>query len=106
MNSKEALVAREGVVVELTLPSGMTILARRPGPTQLAQWGRQKAESEFLGVAGFTRDLLLYCLVKPRISLDPRGDDEVHPGAVPFEDLTFVVRWALGVEEFSAQWVM
>jgi hypothetical protein len=100
--------------VELVLPSGATILARRPDAMQLASWnklpmslaaaasgegGAASVTTEQAGeLAGFLRDLLVYCCVAPRISLTP-GEDEMHPRDVPQADWTFIINWALRVEE-------
>jgi hypothetical protein len=101
--------------VELTLPSGLTVLARRPDPAAVLTWGRlplglaaelmEKGEQtpmarpQILENIEVVRQLLLYCLVRPRISLDPRGDDEIHPREIPMEDVAFVTRWAMRGEE-------
>jgi len=102
---------------DLTLPSGMTIKARRPGPLQLALWGRlpfslvaavsgetapaASAGEQAAGIAAFLRNLLLYCCVSPRISLDPKGEAEIHPSEINDEDLAFIVKWATSMEESS-----
>lgn len=105
-------------VVELTLPSGMTIMARRPDPAQLAVWGvlpgslvgavgdagtrgRGDAESTDSRMDAI-RDLFVWCCVSPRISLNPEGDDEIHPREVPQADWLHIVRWALRSEEAAA----
>lgn len=102
-------------VVDLTLPSGMVIRARRPDPAQLAVWGILPAS--LVGAAGeprpsgsgdavskmtAIRDLFIWCCVSPRISLAPQGDDEIHPREVPEKDWLFIVRWALRSEEAAA----
>lgn len=101
--------------VSLGLPSGMTILARRPDPVQLAVWGRlplqlaaasvrQKVEPELTVEDGielmtFHRDLLTYCCVEPHISLTPSGEGEIHPKDIPEEDWKYILRWAMRFEE-------
>ena len=114
--------------VELQLPSGAKILARRPDPAQVALWGRlplglasvgqtsrgapsgphstgQEAsptaitDEQALEAMHLSRQMLYYCCVEPRISLDPRGDDEIHPRDIPPEDLLFLLRWAMRREE-------
>lgn len=101
-----------GEVVELMLPSGTKIMARRPQPFQLAIWGnmlnRLKVFPEIPGqpftdpqldnLAAVVFELLSYCYMKPRMCLLPRGRDEVAPKDVPVGDYMFVFRWALGVE--------
>jgi hypothetical protein len=101
---------------ELVLPSGQTILARRPNAVQLAVWGRlplqlvgavigggqaglQLSAEDSLELAGFYRDLLIFCCVEPRISLNPVGEGEIHPKDVPGEDWQFIIRWAMRFEE-------
>ena len=100
--------------VELTLPSGLTILARRPDPMQMLSWGRLPlglaaaaapeggggiGNDELLAGIEFSRQLLQYCFVKPQISLDPKGDSEIHPREIPLEDSMWVMRWARRTEE-------
>ena len=80
-----AKAAAAAETAELTLPSGMTITARRPDPAQLAVWGLLPA-SLVGDVAGGVpapedpaarmaqiRDLFVYCCVSPRISMTPVG---------------------------------
>src|SRR5579862_861971 len=87
--------------VDLELPSGMVIRARRPDPSQLLLWGylplglaaevqsRDAASSEpgaaapatkeeILAGMRLSRDLLLYCCVEPSVSLTPAAG-EIHP---------------------------
>lgn len=113
---RKALEAAE--VVDLALPSGMVIRARRPGPVQLAAWGllpfglaaaaagvdaAEKARSvDVEKTFAQMRDLLVYCCVAPRVSLEPAGEEEIHPRAIPERDWTFIVRWALRAEETAA----
>jgi hypothetical protein len=103
--------------VELELPSGAKIRALRPDLMQLAAWnvlpmglagavvGEGEAQlptvEKTLEVITAGRDLLVYCCVEPRISLTP-GEDEIHPRDIPKEDWTFILRWALRVEEARA----
>ena len=117
--AKWRAAARAGAIkgaVELALPSGTKILARRPDPVQLAMWARlpfsltAAAAPEAAGPAEMTgedvmalaqtmRDVLLWCCVEPRVTLEPRGEDEMHPRDIPDEDLHFLFRWALRGEE-------
>jgi hypothetical protein len=99
--------------IELQLPSGAKILARRPDPAQVAMWGRLPlglsaaaapgggpiTDEQALEAMHLSRQMLYYCCVQPRISLDPRGDDEIHPRDIPPEDLLFLLRWAMRREE-------
>jgi len=110
---KAAQAARQGAV-ELDLPSGMKILARRPAPGDMAVWGglpfslavaaakktdpATVSNQDVLDMIAFNRDLLVYCVLEPRISLSP-GPEEIHPRDIPFEDWQFIVHWAMRVEE-------
>lgn len=106
--AREAALAE---AVELELPSGVKILARRPDPEQLAAWGalplglvtgggaqQQMTEQEAQDLMRLSRDLLLYCSVDPRISQAP-GPGEIHPRDIPREDWMFILRWAMRSEE-------
>lgn len=105
-----------GEIVELVLPSGRKITAKRPQPHELFAWGallyRREVFSQPLGqpftdrqlddLAGVIFELLSYCCVKPRISLLPRDTDEIRPADMLPEDYMWVVRWALGQEATPA----
>jgi hypothetical protein len=99
--------------VELTLPSGMTIKARRPSPLQVAMWGHLplglaaaaapgsgalSSEDVRAGIE-LSRRLLEYCCVDPRVSLAPQGEHEIHPSDIPLTDTLFILRWARGEED-------
>jgi hypothetical protein len=99
---------------DLTLPSGMAIKARRPGPLKLAEWGKLPlllgmAQSGGQGttaeqaveIADFMRLLLVYCCIEPRISETASEDseDEIRPRDLPEADWMFIVRWAMRIEE-------
>ena len=123
---KKAREAAGAGAVELTLPSGAKILARRPNPVQLATWGKlpmllanaaheamagraqgaptapQAKMDEVAEIATLYRDLLVHCCVNPRISLEPTGDDEIHPRDIPEEDWTYITHWAMRVGEARA----
>lgn len=106
--------------VELTLPSGMVVQARRPGPLALAGWERlpfglvadaiagtmvtpgAMNETQVGMAAEFMREVLVYCVVSPRISMEARGEDEIHPRDIPEQDWLYVVMWALRVGEVDA----
>jgi len=105
--------------VELTLPSGMVILARRPDPVQLVAWNKLPLmlagaaagetdaiatatdEQQMVQVAGFYRDVLVYCCVDPQVSLTPQAG-EIHPKMIPHADWTFILNWAMRVKEAEA----
>lgn len=111
--AKKGQEAAPAAAVELTLPSGAVILARRPDPVQLASWGYlplglvqtdgQKASAADLArYAAFMRDVLQYCCVQPRVSLDPQGPEEIAPGQIPDGDWQFIVKWATRQQEVEA----
>jgi hypothetical protein len=101
--------------VDLILPSGMTIKARRPNPLQLAHWDRMPfslaaatqdgetmegpTQQEIVNTAKFMQEMVLFCCLNPRISMEPKSDDEIHPRDIPQEDWLFIVHWALRSEE-------
>ena len=96
--------------VELELPSGMKVVARRPGVLQLAEWQRlpvllasmalgEKAkggEDELVELAEYLKKMLCWCC------LDPLVPEEIDPKEIPWEDVQFLVAWALRVEEARA----
>jgi len=107
---KAGQAAADADAVDLALPSGMVIKARRPDPMQLAVWGvlpfglaATASASTGNGSGSLTvseaatlmRTVLEYCCVSPRISLTPAGADEIHPAKIPNPDLMFIVGWAL-----------
>ena len=113
MTAKEwkALAAATAEVVTLTLPSGMVIQAVRPGPLQFAAWNKLPMLLDQAGPAGggignddaielaeYLRALLIYCCVAPRVSMTPT-EEEIHPRELPDKDWTFIVRWAMRLEE-------
>jgi len=118
--AQKARQAARKDATELELPSGMVIRARRPGPLALAGWGRLPLSLATAANGGgvdaaplgrdeavqFTetlRDLLLYCVVEPAISLHP-ADGEIHPGEIPDDDLNYILAWAMrGPEAVSLE---
>lgn len=50
---------------------------------------------DLLNNMAFGRDLLLYCAVEPRISLNPTSDDEIAPEDILPDDFTFLVSWVM-----------
>lgn len=50
---------------------------------------------DLLNSLAFGRDLLLYCAVSPKISLDPKADDEIAPEEILPEDFTFLINWVM-----------
>lgn len=97
---------RAKAAVKLMLPSGMEVRARRPGPLQLAEWGRLpmqlaaaasgesgNAPGDLGEMAEHIRRIVGWCLVEPRVP------EEIQAEEIPGEDLGFLWRWALRVEE-------
>jgi len=96
----------------LILPSGMEIRARRPSLDQILSWGRlpygllrrdggsrQVSDDDVVAMAQSSQNILLACVVSPRVSLNAAGDDEIHPRDICDEDLKFILRWAMRVRE-------
>jgi hypothetical protein len=109
--------AAEKAAEPLTLPSGMVIRARRPGPLQMMEWNRLPnlpasagedgsglSTEQVVETAAFLRKMLVYCCVAPRISETAAEDaeDEIRPGDLPGEDFMFIMRWALRMKEADA----
>lgn len=103
------------VAVDLLLPSGITIRARRPSPSMVASWGRlpmilagavlQRSEAsaeisdtEVLQASEFLRNVLTFACVSPRLSVKP-GPEEIHPKDIPEVDLDFIIAWAMRGDE-------
>jgi hypothetical protein len=109
---EKADAAAETFSVDLPLPSGMVIRARRPGPLRFAQWQRVPmmigqvatggagalSDEEALEIIGFMRELVAWCCVEPRIDVDG-GDDAMHPRDVPDRDFFCIVNWAMRTAE-------
>ncbi len=107
--------------VELLLPSGTRVLARRPGPQEFARWDKlpmglasaaisgngagapdSASVQEFEELRRFYAQVLEWCLVDPRISANPESPEEIKAAEIPLEDWTFLLGWALRVEEGRA----
>jgi hypothetical protein len=98
--------------VELALPSGMTIRARRPDALQFAEWKMlplalaraaelgpaNVSDEEATEIAGLMRELLIYCCLEPAVSLTP-GENGIHPREIPDTDWMFIVAWAMRLRE-------
>ncbi len=108
---------RAEAAVELTLPSGITIKARRPGPLEFAEWDKLPlilsaldknaaalSAQEAMEVAAFWKQVLVWCCVEPRVSetAAPDAEDEIHPRDLPEGDWTFIVAWAMRLQEAAA----
>jgi hypothetical protein len=117
----KARVAARAEAVELELPSGAKILARRPDPVQMAAWGKlpmllagaaagggkaaRVTNEEVAEIATLYRDVLVYCCVEPRINPQAEAcatDEEIHPREIPEADWRFIIHWALRVAEARA----
>jgi len=111
---QKAAEAARKEAVELELPSGMVILARRPTPGELAMWGglplslavaaregsdgAALSDEDVVAAHEFMRTVLINAVVEPRISLTP-GPEEIHPREIPGPDWQFIVNWATRAEE-------
>jgi hypothetical protein len=102
--------------IELELPSGLTVLVRRPplqmwiaagklpenlvrtmlknhqgGPPQVPDM----TPEQFKELFGFMRQTIVATVVQPRIVDPPTSEDEISPDDVPLEDGMFIFQWAL-----------
>ncbi len=94
--------------MELQLPSGAKIIARKPSAELLALWGlslqlpagepESWTESDLDRLAHILCDLLTYVFVEPRIALDRNVQGAIHPTNVPKEDWVYLVKWAVRKE--------
>jgi hypothetical protein len=98
-----------GCPVELVLPSGRRITARRPHPAFLGLLASSlnslksvRGEDPSQGVtdeqatdlAWAIGEVVRCCFVEPRLSLDPKLPGEIHPRDISTEDVLYVARWA------------
>lgn len=97
------------------LPSGLVVLAARPGPEWWLRNGRlpQSIAARFAGtpdtapsspedlvkMAEWTVSLISEIMVSPAVSLTP-NPDQIHPGLISDNDILFLTRYAGG--EISA----
>jgi hypothetical protein len=51
--------------------------------------------SDVLDTLKFMRDVVQFCAVKPRISLNPQNDDEIAPEEIELNDFEFIYFWAM-----------
>jgi len=115
--SEWAKKGREADSVNLPLPSGLTIRARRPDPLQFAEWGElpvllgraadqgvsRISDEQAIEIAVRMRDLLVWCCVEPRIATgDVAGEGEILPRDVPKADWQFITAWAMRLPEAAA----
>lgn len=98
---------------QLTLPSGLKILARRPSPTWLLLQAKVVPTSlaaklstgggivdaqdakDFSTLFNLTIDTIMRVIVEPKISLTP-GPNEIHPDDISDEDLKWLIGWSVG----------
>lgn len=103
-------------VVELTLPSGLSISAKRPHPTWFLYHSslprtviQSEPSSGFQSVedvqnlSQWIRALLEEVMVSPKIRLNPT-EDEISPSDIDDADLQHIIQWAMGeVKEVDGQ---
>ena len=114
MNAAEwkakGLAAALAAAVELELPSGAVVKARRPAPEELAVMGLlpmglvgeasggadtpEVDTSRAAAMVDAMRNLLVWAVLEPRISMAP-GPGEIHPRDIAGEDWRFILRWAM-----------
>lgn len=112
-NRKQGPAANDaGQVVELVLPSGRKILARRMPAERMRPLvstleglfglrGEKLSDSGEMSdgcvtdLAWACSEVLRYCFVRPSISFDPQNETEIHPRDVSLEDAFYAVRWAI-----------
>jgi hypothetical protein len=102
--------------VELTLPSGVTIRARRPNPLEFARWEKlplmlvtaaekgagSMAAAEIVETARFLRELLVFCCVEPRVALGSEaGEGEILAGEICEADWTYITQWGMRMKEVA-----
>lgn len=112
----------KGLAIPLHLPSGKTVLATRPPLMEWMVFGMvpealtsaalnasehklSQAEitktiektltdpGELRRMATFTRDVVQWAIVRPRIKQDATGPNEILPSMVPKGDLMFILDW-------------
>lgn len=114
----------EAEVFDVTLPSGSVWKLREPPIQQFVLAGKLPASlaakmakaaqdgknnpdganqdlqdsltpEDLLNNIAFGRDLLLFCAVEPKISLNPVHDDEIAPEDILPEDFGFLMSWVM-----------
>lgn len=114
---EKADAVAEADLVDLPLPSGMVIRARRPGPSRSERWRRlptligqasQEAavslsNDDILEMIGLMREMVSWCCAEPRIAVDGAAGT-MHARDVPDRDLLALVRWALGTPLAEGLW--
>jgi hypothetical protein len=106
-------------LIDVTLPSGAVWKLRQPPIQQFIAAGKLPSSlvgklaaaaatdsdpnaavktlnpTELIQSLEFSRDLLLACAVEPRISLNPKSDDEIAPEEILPEDFQFLMKWVI-----------
>lgn len=116
-----AVPAARAEAVELMLPSGVAILARRPGPAFAAGLGRlpaslatvvssagtqgegEPSRGDVVELAATLRALLVYVVVEPQVvDKDVAGPGEILPREIPNTDLEYILWWAMRRDEAAS----
>lgn len=114
----------DGEVFDVTVPSGSVWKLREPPIQQFVLAGKLPATlaAKMTGIAqqyegdeagakkalmdqlspedivsnlAFGRDLLLHCAIEPKISLNPKNDNEIAPEEILPEDFGFLISWVM-----------
>lgn len=110
---KKRQAKRESSAEPVTLPSGLTVLASRPGPLWFAAHGGLPGGLAAKLSAGpearepFTADdakalsermitILSEIVVEPKLSLNPKDDNELSPDDIDDKDLDYLLKWGVG----------
>jgi len=103
--------------IELELPSGLTVVVRRPPLHMWISAGKvpeslvkamlsqrnqqvtadalQMSPEQFKGLFTFMREVIVATVVEPRIVENATAEDEIAPEDVPLDDAMFIFQWAL-----------
>jgi hypothetical protein len=101
--------------IELELPSGLTVVVRRPPlhmwisagklpenlvKAMLAQRSKQALDEsmtaeQFKDIFKFMREVIVATVIEPRIVEGAMADDEIDPEDVPLDDAMFIFQWAM-----------
>jgi hypothetical protein len=107
---------KQNQAIELELPSGLTVLVRRPPIQMWIAAGKlpenlvrtmlragqgtapvvpDMSPEQFKELFEFMRTTIVAAVVQPRIVDVPTNDDEIAPDDVPLEDAMFIFQWAM-----------
>jgi hypothetical protein len=101
--------------IELELPSGLTVLVRKPPlhlwiargklPENIVQASLNiqpgqtspppLSNDQLRSLFKFVREVVTTTVVEPRIVENPTSDDEISPDDVPLDDANFIFAWAM-----------